>query len=183
MTDQELAIQETLDKMGIHFNAKFVPYTQTEAGKERHPEKNRLPSLNWKVDVYHGDMCIMRDVPYMMGAGNAPIMKRLKKNFAAYNLTVDEESQLWMECETGITRHGTRGKIEPNLVDFVWCLVMETDVLNYFSFEDWAPDMGYDVDSRSAEKIYRKVLEQALAFRNGIGQENLDQLCEVYEGY
>jgi hypothetical protein len=56
-------------------------------------------------------------------------------------------------------------KIEP--ADVVHCLLVDTDVSNYSSFEEWAENLGYSTDSRKAEEIWKscqKSVEAAQAF-------------------
>jgi len=44
-------------------------------------------------------------------------------------------------------------------------------VENASSFEDWAGELGYDVDSRTAEKIYRAVSRQTQKLRDLLGDD------------
>lgn len=37
-------------------------------------------------------------------------------------------------------------------------------------FEEWASDLGYDIDSRRAERIYRGVVGQTAELRNLLGE-------------
>lgn len=42
---------------------------------------------------------------------------------------------------------------------------------NFLSFEEWAPDYGYDSDSRRAYAIYEACIEQAKAVRAWLGDD------------
>jgi hypothetical protein len=45
---------------------------------------------------------------------------------------------------------------EPTAADVMTCLASDASSYeNARSFEDWASDLGYDTDSRSAEKVYK----------------------------
>lgn len=59
------------------------------------------------------------------------------------------------------------------------------DVLNYLamdtsgiegSFEEWARDLGYDEDSRAAERIYNACVDQSAELHRLLGQELFDEL-------
>lgn len=53
------------------------------------------------------------------------------------------------------------GGLRPQLLDILYCLAMDADVLNHSSFESWATDFGYDVDSREARRTYHTCVESA----------------------
>ena len=67
--------------------------------------------------------------------------------------------------------------------DVLHSLVSDSDVLNYNSFESWASELGYDLDSRKAEGIYRACLSFSLALRNGLGEQLLADLREAVQDY
>lgn len=70
-------------------------------------------------------------------------------------------------------------KLEPRLADVLHGLILDSSVLNYSSFEDWAADMGGDKDSRQAEATYRACLDIGLKFRNGLGEAAMTELSEA----
>src|SRR5579859_2566391 len=46
---------------------------------------------------------------------------------------------------------------EPDVDDVVECLATDAaSIVNARDFEDWAGDLGFDVDSRKAERTYRQ---------------------------
>ena len=73
--------------------------------------------------------------------------------------------------------------IVPDPVDVLYSLTMDSDVLNYGTFEDWAAEFGYDTDSRSAESTYRACLETALKMRAAIGDAGMETLQTAFEDY
>lgn len=73
--------------------------------------------------------------------------------------------------------------IVPDPVDVLYSLTLDSDVLNYGTFEDWAAEFGYDTDSRSAESTYRACLEIALKLRTAIGEAGMDTLKTAFEDY
>jgi len=66
----------------------------------------------------------------------------------------------------------------PTAVDVVGCLLLESDAIDC-SFEEWADALGYDSDSRSAERIYRICREHALELRGALGSDAFDRAREM----
>lgn len=73
--------------------------------------------------------------------------------------------------------------IVPDPLDVLYSLAMDSDVLNYGTFECWAAEFGYDTDSRSAESTYRACLEIALKLRAAIGDAGMETLKTAFEDY
>jgi len=71
----------------------------------------------------------------------------------------------------------------PELIDVLYCLVLDASVLDFACFEDWADEYGYDTDSRKAERIYKDCLETGLKLRQILGPGGLSELQHEYEGY
>ena len=64
--------------------------------------------------------------------------------------------------------------------EVLYCLTSDSDVKNYLTYEQWASDFGYDVDSRKGEKIYEQCRQQTADFMKLIGSESkLDKLREL----
>ena len=62
----------------------------------------------------------------------------------------------------------------------VWAAyVNESDVLDSGSFEDWARDLGYEPDSRTAESIWKICIENSLKIRAAIGESLLSKLRDL----
>ena len=61
---------------------------------------------------------------------------------------------------------------DPDAVSVLDALASDAaTVENARSFEEWADELGYDPDSRKAERIYRQVEEQAAALRDFLGED------------
>lgn len=61
---------------------------------------------------------------------------------------------------------------EPNASDVLTCLLddaLSVDVAN--GFDDWARDLGYDPDSRKAERIYRAFKRVSRRLRRFLGDD------------
>lgn len=66
---------------------------------------------------------------------------------------------------------------EPSVEDLLDCLASDAATWeNAQDFEDWARDLGYDPDSRKAERIYRAVEKQAKGLKRLLGDDAYDSL-------
>jgi hypothetical protein len=189
-------LTEAMDLLGLSITAEFIPFSKSRNAKENAKVSNM--SLNWRVtlmrhDIRRGEVQPSRrailTADYSQGIGHAPSYKQGR-------LTVDDDTALRIECETGrkatgrkaTDHHGNlfhyvkgRPIPAPKASDVMESLLLDADVLDHSTFEEWATDCGYDPDSRSAERIYRTCLELALQMRNGIGEDGLRQLREALE--
>ncbi len=65
----------------------------------------------------------------------------------------------------------------PTAHDLLDCLAADAGtVADGQSFEDWAADLGYDTDSRRAERTYRAVVDQTARLRAFLSPEDFDAL-------
>ena len=67
----------------------------------------------------------------------------------------------------------------PTLPDVLDCLAMDaSDFAGCgISFEDWAGNLGYDTDSRKAERIFLATMANATALEKLLGADELEHLC------
>lgn len=100
----------------------------------------------------------------------------------AYRMTC-EDGQLYQYNAPINHYHPIGTQPVPDLIDVLYCLVLDSDVLEQGGFEAWAGDYGYDPDSRKAEQTYRLCVEQSLRLRALLGQDGLDQLRMAYQDY
>ena len=164
---------------GLTITSTFIPFSQS-----RNKDSKNL-SLNWRVTLLHNGKPILT-TDYMAGIAHAPASKLSIKDVGGPN-SLMRHGLLQREVETGRSTFSTiRPSGEPILPDeeeVIACLLNECDTLDYASFEDWAAEIGYDPDSRSAEKIYRQCLEHSLALRAALGDTLLAELREVARDY
>lgn len=60
----------------------------------------------------------------------------------------------------------------PSLTDVISTLCLDSSSVDGVdSFEEWAENIGYDTDSREAERIYKATVSQAKRFKKFIGQD------------
>ena len=69
---------------------------------------------------------------------------------------------------------GHRGKA-PLARDVMNCLISDSSSVQGRSFEDWASDMGYDTDSRKAERTYDIIVRQSKNLKLFLGKETLSE--------
>ena len=136
--------------------------------------------MQWRVTLlYQGKEVLSTD--FHAGVGACPSYK------AGAFLSVDYVEALKFECKTGhasVGSFGLKGKpIMPKPADVLYSLLMESDTMDYCNFEDWAASLGYDQDSRKAERVYRACLDTALKLRAALGDALLKELREAFQDY
>ena len=170
-----------MDTCGITIESAFVPVSQSRNRDQKHL------TLNWKVTVAKKGVPILL-ADYSAGCGHIP---GYRVPFARERINVREFIR--EICESGrypsgygfaVGREdsGVRrwtGTLKPEAADVFGCLVMDSNVLEYSAFDEWAGDYGYDPDSRSAESIYRTCLEHALKLRAALGDKLLGEAREL----
>jgi hypothetical protein len=179
MAKEELL--QAVDAFKVTMDAAFVPYSQS-----RH-KADDWKSLNWRVTVrVDGREVITTD--YAQGVAHCPAHHNTR--FAPR--TYEKRKAIEHEIETGLeakylTSSGcvASGKpiAPPAVLDVVYSLVSDANVLDYPSFCAWAEDFGYDLDSRKAEATYRTCLEIALELRAALGYDGFRQLQEACQDY
>ena len=177
------SIAAFMKENGLTLESVFVPWSRSRSFVDGTPAHKR--NLNWKVTLKRNGRDVLT-CDYSAGIGHAPSYsaKMMGRGF-----TVDDEAALLIETEQGFaaSRIGDyadrKRPILPETASVLSSLAMDSDVLDYRSFEDWAPELGYDSDSRAAEKIYRACLEIALALRNGLGESLFAKLRDAVSGY
>lgn len=185
MTDD---IIKKLEAIGLGMRVTFVPFSRSRNKVETHK------SLNWYVTVTINGRDVVT-VPYNAGIAHCPGYG--KAVHAAYNWPV----RMWQdaicghEVETGfeamwfcggfVSRRvdGEKIQILPKLADVMYSLTMDSDVLRYANFDEWADECGYDTDSRKAEATYQDCLKVALSLNRALGAQGLAYLEQVFEGY
>ena len=73
--------------------------------------------------------------------------------------------------------YGHNGQ-EPTADDVLYCLVSDSDCMDY-DFEEWAENLGYDPDSRKAEKTFKVCKRQSAKLIKFIdSEEDMEALRE-----
>lgn len=191
-------LSEVITANAITLESVFVPFSKSRnAG-------NKDVSLNWRVTLcVNGRAIVTTD--YSAGMGHCPSYnKAVPSNWNRPKSDFRPLACAW-ECENGFEaaiyswgsdqfqkRKKPRSQedlearrpvvfypILPGVENVVASLTLDSGVLDYPTFEQWAVEYGYDPDSRSGEKTYRACLEIALAMRAGLGERLLSELTEA----
>lgn len=166
----------------------------------------KSPTLEWKIRIgrnsknHHPNPVWHIQTDYGQGIAHAPgyehsfrndnwkshyfqIVAEIGKTLVVLPPLGDTGKTDWFEAHERLKgKRGTLKKIpEPEFCDVMYSLLMDCDVLDRGSFEEWASDLGYDEDSRSAETIYRSCLDLALKMRNLIGDSKITELRDLYQ--
>jgi hypothetical protein len=163
----------------LTIESTFVPFSQSRNKAEKYR------SLNWRTRLMKGEREIWAG-DYSAGAGHCPCNKN-KRNADKYITAVAEK----YETENGraarilgnMVLEESRKPIFPDSCDVLYSLASDASALDSPTYEDWAGEFGYDVDSRKGESIYRACLESALKLRAALGEAGLEALRAAVQDY
>lgn len=174
--------EEIVSNLKLELKSKFVPFSVSRNSEEDHK------SLNWKVTLSNGKKDITFD--YSKGVGHLPYPQTVF-NVNNYQKRMINEA-IDSAVETGIARKlviidkdvkflaGNAQFPHPTMQEVLYSLCSDSDVRHYLTYEQWAQDFGYDLDSRKGEKVYEACRKQTADFMNVVGSEaNLDKLREI----
>jgi hypothetical protein len=186
---QPETLKAAIEDLGLSIRAEFVPWSKSRNATKK-VGKLASKSLNWRVTLYMpqtgaaarpGATRKILETDYSAGIAHCPSYKQ-------GILTMLDASKIEFEVEHGKCAMGEHNllpglPIKPESHNVIHSLVLDSDVLDYSSFEEWGPELGYDADSRAAEKIYQACLKIALALRNVLGEDGLAKLREASQDY
>jgi hypothetical protein len=201
MTSQPMTPQEAIESLGLTVESVFVPFSQSR-NKDAKLEgftvikdmtKQKAPhyTLNWRVTLKRNGRDILT-TDYSAGIAHCPSYK-IKPPQQWDRPAKDWEffATEW-ECEHGKAAGYSWSGFYPKKgalpllaapLDVIHSLVMESDAIDYPTYEEWSSCLGYDPDSRSGEATYRACLEIALKLRAAIGDDGLATLREAFAEY
>jgi hypothetical protein len=171
-------IQAWLDRNGVTFTSTFVPYSKVD--KSRWTTKDHK-CVTWDVHLHVNDRNVMT---FRYSAGVTHL--KCWKGFKGFQRTIAEQAEVDHEIEHGkplqAWRYGSR-TIEPDYINALQCVLYDYSVLDFPTYEQWAPDSGFDPDSRFGERVYRECIEQSLKLRNALGDPKVCELSELYNDF
>lgn len=198
-------IDAYIETLKLVYEADFVPHSVSRNKNEKHKNVNWVIRIGraGQVNKITGKQTFGLVTDYSQGVGHIPhYQQSLGKSDGWKTIYYDNI------CETGKYHHPKTwqrfndGRIDwwsvcnrvrifdnpkplpkPKLRDVLYSLMMDCDVLNYSSFEDWAPSLGYNEDSIKAKKLYEQCLNLALTFKNMMSSESMEKLQELYQDY
>lgn len=169
------AIDAALVAAGITYGARFVPHSLS-----RNRDKDKC--LNWLVDFKRGGK--IYTVEYMQGSGHIPPCegRPLARN------TNDWHANVYQACEEGRYQLRARSAFHarklpiPSAADVLQCLLLDSTGADQ-SFENWAADYDYDIDSRAAFKVYEACCATAHEMRQFFGAPVLAEFTTLLQDY
>jgi hypothetical protein len=169
-------IDALLAQAGISYHAAFVPFSRSRHAVPS-PKFGDLRA-SWRITFTRAGRAHATD--YSQGIGHLPNYEQSRRP------TLDYAEVIRQSCETGTWRKPggfhVRPLPAPRAADVLQCLILDMEVIEHASFEEWARDMGENPDSRAAEAIYRACLTTALALRPILG-ETLEPLRTILADY
>ena len=70
---------------------------------------------------------------------------------------------------------------EPTVADVLDCLAGDSESVRAYDFEEWCGELGYDTNSRKAERTFEVCRHQAQKLSRFLGNVSYNQLLEVVE--
>lgn len=179
--DARTKAKEYCEQEKITFTHMFVPWSSIE----EHPltyDGKPWRCLNWSVTVYLNGRAIIT-TPYSAGIAKCPAYQASTVNLGGRNSLLRHDT-ITQELETG-KAWDTGKPINPDYIDVLALLVWEYkyNVINFPTYEQWAPEAGYDIDSRRGEKLYQQCLTNALKMRAGLGEDRMAVLREMFKDF
>jgi len=72
----------------------------------------------------------------------------------------------------------------PSIDDVLYCFVSDAQCVAYGQeFADFADELGYDEDSRKAEKAFNACRDEYFALVRMCGQDGFEELCELFQDF
>lgn len=180
MSTEPTYLQTLIDELGLQINATLVPLSQSPDKDAKYVNDMQI---HWTVRVHRLKHALAADIQTTFSQGIGHLPKHLYSSGCV--MTADRDEAIRNALETGVYRFGIkRGPLKrPTITDVLYCLMMDASALDHGTFESWAADYSYDVDSRKAEALYRACLETGLKLRAMLGDANLQRLREAFQDY
>lgn len=190
---------ELESKFGLTVESVFVPFSKSRSfdpakhtgsfgsgsGKREYLKVSEA-SLNWRITLKKDGREVLT-TDYSAGIAHCPSYRQNSRWTQDYHAIIEHEVEKGTQAQNlatfGLVTGRHQKPILPDSVSVIWSLLMDSAVLDYSGFEDWANNYGYDPDSRNAEKIYQACLGLALQLRNGLGDSTISKLNELLADY
>lgn len=183
-SEKAFGIQNVLTKMGVTMTSEFVPFSRSRFAKEKDY------SINWLVTIKRNNRSLTTD--YMQGIGHLP--ESIQPTYWGKKKYYENEL-IKFACETGKVGHWSdlHEKVLPNIKptplqpptidEVMYCLVLDSNVVDYPSFADWANDYGYNDDSITDKKVYDDCMHLALQMRQLFNDADMNTLKDLFQDY
>lgn len=172
MTTATFPILDQLVADGLTYSVKFVPRSQAPK------REDDWKCLSWKVRIEFGRQVLETDYHTGLGLCGKAVQSRIN---SLPKYCIDRQQAENELMERGSLK-GHRSE-QPSLRDVIHSLLLDSEAIDYASFEEWADCLGFDVDSRKAEQTYRACLATGLKLRSMLGGAKLQELREEFQDY
>lgn len=174
-------LDNLIASLPISYSAVFIPQSKSRNADEK------SNSINWKITLTATPARTLT-TDYMQGIGHIPNYQKIVPFNSRRTIAVDAFEKLASEKgRAGYSLDGSgmlaKPLPAPLLKDVLYSLIMDSSVLDHPSFESWAGDFGYDVDSRKAEETYKACLNIALQLKSILGADKMAELQAAYQDY
>lgn len=187
---EKAAILDALKALDISVEADFIPWSKSRNFDPAKVKRTHEKNLNWHVRlIYKGRTLVESD--YNAGLLHSPAYAK-RMNKMAPGLSLDDAQAVEAEIEGGFAvrwfgsfsaQPDRKKPLLPDACDVVSSFLLDGGAIDHSSFEDWASDFGCDTDSRKAEAMYRACLDIGLKLRNGLGEDLLERLRNLFQDY
>ena len=156
-----MTIESTLADMGFVLYADLV----------RDDFDGREGSATWAVTVTRNGQSIQTEYPAGCADRHYPGGKPIQLDW--YDRSI-----------LNIERNKQTKPDKPQLADVLSYLVSDAQsVAEGQTFEDWAGDLDYDIDSREAERVYNGCRVEYFGLLRLCGHTELEKLVELFQDY
>ncbi len=194
INEQDKAIAEYLQEIGVKYSVKLA---QIGANKDGWQCDRWLVSFdNWQTEYNTG--IGHRIAPARVGANTGFTSLSQKQRGERTRLMeligIEPRSQqASMLCQRTGDKVGINGSRvladqretftnPPTQASVLYCLLLDMDAEDY-SFREWCANLGYDDDSRKAERIYFACQDIAKDMRVTFNAEQIDHMRELLQDY
>jgi len=163
-------------ELGLTLTAQFVPQSLSRNAQDR------TPSLNWRVTLSRKGRTSFITTDYMQGAGHIPGWWSLKGGQVYLNNYAREVAEKGRYSPKGPESISRRPLPAPSMADVLYCLLSDAEACG-LPFEEWAGNLGFDTDSRKAERIYHECVATGRALSRLLTHPEMDRLRDLLADY
>jgi hypothetical protein len=149
------------------------------------PENPYSSGDEWSKNAFHFH-CLLtnaygRVFTTYYSVGSDIVENYLNKKNTAFRIAVKGLSKKCIAYDDALREYSH--KYKPDLKSILECLALDSrNVADGMYFEDWADNLGYDTDSRSAEKVYNNCREQHRDLSKFFGK-SFNEFLQIEEDY
>ncbi len=160
-TEQEIA--DLCEKIGLTIES-------SHAFENPHWEAPTKGSL--KVDFHHFEVRLQRDswtfvTPYSVGPG---VIEHWGRNESPAHVRVMFRNSNPRTVAFVDAMKVAAVQYRPSIADVLGSLMVDASAIDHITFEDWADNFGYDLDSRKAERTYNVCRETGARLVEMLGE-------------